>query len=136
MKRLTKLTLIGLGVVVVAGGAAAAASARSSDADAGASTVKVTRADIVDKALAVGTIESEITVSVKSKVSGVVNRSYAEAGTFVAEGQPLLEIRPDPTPLELVEARRQVELRGIELANLRRELDRQKALAQRGLIAV
>ena len=136
MKKLTKLTLIGLGVVIVVGGGAAAASARSSDGDTGAATVKVTRADIVDKALAVGTIEPEITVSVKSKVSGVVNRSLAEAGAYVAEGQPLLEIRPDPTPLELVEARRQVELRGIEMANLQRELDRQKALAERGLIAV
>jgi HlyD family secretion protein len=132
MKKRTKLTLAALGVVVVVGGGAAVSS-RGSSKDAGVATVRVTRADIVDKALAVGTIEPEVSVSVKSKVSGVVSRSFAEAGDYVAVGQPLLEIRPDPTPLELVEARREVELRGIEQENARREMDRQKELAQRGL---
>ena len=132
MKMRTKLALTALGLVVVVGGGAAVSS-RKASAGEGTATVKVTRADIVDKALAVGTIEPEISVSVKSKVSGVVSRSLAEAGDYVAAGQPLLEIRPDPTPLELVEARRDVELKGIELANFDRDLVRQKALTQRGL---
>jgi HlyD family secretion protein len=132
MKMRSKLTLATLGLVVVVGGGAAVASTRSAD-DEGVATVKVTRADIVDKALAVGTIEPNISVSVKSKVSGVVNRSLAEPGDYVEAGQPLLEIRPDPTPLELVESRREVELREIELANLKRDVDRQKALTTRGL---
>ena len=132
MKMRTKLALTALGLVVVVGGGAAVSS-RKASAGEGTATVKVTRADIVDKALAVGTIEPEISVSVKSKVSGVVSRSLAEAGDYVAAGQPLLEIRPDPTPLELVEARRDVELKGIELANFDRDLVRQKALTHRGL---
>lgn len=132
MKKRTKLTLAALGVVVVVGGGAAVTS-QGAGKEVGVATVKVTRADIVDKALAVGTIEPEVSVSVKSKVSGVVNRSLAEAGDHVEAGQPLLEIRPDPTPLELVEARRDVELKGIEQENVRRELNRQKELAQRGL---
>lgn len=133
MQMRTKLTLAALGVVVVVGGGAAVSSTRGASPDEGIATVKVTRADIIDKALAVGTIEPEISVSVKSKVSGVVNRSYAEAGDYVAVGEPLLEIRPDPTPLELVEARRGIELKEIELANLRKDVVRQKALAERGL---
>ncbi len=132
MKKRTKLTLAALGVVVVVGGGAAVASQGASK-EAGVATVKVSRADIVDRALAVGTIEPEVSVSVKSKVSGVVNRSLAEAGDYVEAGAPLLEIRPDPTPLELVEARRDVELKGIEQANVQRELDRQKELSRRGL---
>ena len=109
----------------------------SDDADpaADAGTVQVVRADIVDKALAVGTIEPEIEISVKSKVSGVVQRRFADVGDFVRAGDPLLEIRPDPTPLELVEARRQIELQQIEVENLDRELARQKELKARGLIS-
>ena len=38
--------------------------------------IKVTKGTIVDKALAVGTIEPENEISVKSKVSGVVSRIY------------------------------------------------------------
>jgi HlyD family secretion protein len=51
----------------------------------------------------------------------------------VSAGDPLLEIRPDPTPLELVEARRALEMRGIEVENLRKERDRTKALRERDL---
>src|SRR5256885_10015467 len=57
--------------------------------------------------------------------SGVVRRRFAEVGDFVKRGQPLLEISPNPTPLEMVELRRNAELRGIELKNLERELTRQ-----------
>ncbi|MFQ5864238.1 MAG: hypothetical protein ACE5IW_03310 [bacterium] len=66
--------------------------------------IKVVRDNIVDKALAVGTIEPENEISIKSKISGVVNRIFAEPGTYVKAGEPLLEVRPDPTPLELAEA--------------------------------
>src|SRR5690606_35580621 len=56
-------------------------------------------------------------------------------GDFVRAGAPLLEIRPDPTPLELVEARRQLELRGIELENLVRELARHRSLREQSLVS-
>ena len=52
--------------------------------------VKVQRGNIIEKALAVGTIEPENEISVKSKVSGVVRRIFADAGTFVNAGDPLL----------------------------------------------
>ena len=109
----------------------------SDDADpaTAAGTVQVVRADIVDKALAIGTIEPEIEISVKSKVSGVVQRRFADVGDFVRAGDPLLEIRPDPTPLELVEARRQIELQQLEVENLDRELARHRELKTRGLIS-
>src|SRR5690554_3907042 len=58
---------------------------------------------VVEKALAVGTIEPENEIEIKSKISGVVSRIFAEPGQFVTEGQPLIEVRPDPTPLELAE---------------------------------
>ena len=72
--------------------------------------VKVQKGKIVDKALAVGTIEPQNEISVKSKVGGVVKRIFVEVGTYVKAGQPLIEVKPDPTPLELAGAKRQVEL--------------------------
>ena len=97
--------------------------------------VKVQRGTIVVKALAVGTIEPEIEISVKSKVSGVVSRIFAEVGTYVKAGEPLLEVRPDPTPLELADAKRQVQLAEVELDNMAKERVRQESLLQKQMIS-
>src|SRR5260221_73629 len=90
-------------VLVVAGVLAYGASKNSSDNLL--PKVKVQKGSIVDKALAVGTIEPENEISIKSKVSGVVKKIYADAGTYVKAGDPLLEVKPDPTPLELADAK-------------------------------
>ncbi len=97
--------------------------------------VKVSRGDIIDKALAVGTIEPENEISVKSKVSGVVNKIFADAGTYVKAGQPLLEVRPDPTPLELADAKRNAELAQVEVGTMKKEKARQEVLVEKGLIS-
>ncbi len=97
--------------------------------------VKVERMDIVDKALAVGAIEPKNEIAVKSKTSGVVGKMYIEVGDFVQAGAPLLDVRPDPTPLELAETTRGVEIAEIELSTLSRELERQKELKAKGLIS-
>ncbi|TVR32983.1 MAG: efflux RND transporter periplasmic adaptor subunit [Balneolaceae bacterium] len=88
---------------------------------------------VVEKALAVGTIEPENEIEVKSKISGVVSKIFAESGSFVRQGDPLIEVRPDPTPLELAEAKRGLERTEMEMANLSRELDRMKVLRDRNL---
>jgi len=97
--------------------------------------VKITRGNIVEKALAVGTIEPENEISVKSKVSGVVKRIFADAGTFVKAGQPLLEVRPDPTPIELADAKRQVQLAMVEVDNQKKEMARQDEMIKKQLIS-
>jgi HlyD family secretion protein len=108
----------------------------SKDAAEGAlANVKVGRGSIVEKALAVGTIEPENEISVKSKVSGVVKRIFADAGTFVRAGQPLLEVRPDPTPIELADAKRQVQLAQVEVDNLKKDMVRQVSMNDKGLIS-
>ena len=89
-----------------------ALSSNSNGDENGRSTVKVTREDIVDKALAVGSIEPVTEIDVKSKISGVVRKLYANVGDFVRVGDPLLDVKPDPTPLELAQAKRNVERRG------------------------
>ena len=97
--------------------------------------VKVVKGTITDKALAVGTVEPENEISVKSKISGVVRRIFADAGSHVRAGDPLLEVKPDPTPLELADAKRQVQLKEVEIENLSREKVRKEAMNEKGLIS-
>lgn len=97
--------------------------------------VTVEKGTIVEKALAVGTIEPENEIAVKSKLSGVVSKIYAEAGDYVKKGDPLIEVSPDPTPLELAEAKRNLERIEIEEENLSKELDRMRTLMDRNLVS-
>ena len=97
--------------------------------------IKASRGTIVDKALAVGTIEPENEISVKSKISGVVKRIFVEPGSYVNAGDPLLEVKPDPTPLELADAKRQVELEEVQFNALKLEKTRQESLKAKGLIS-
>jgi HlyD family secretion protein len=97
--------------------------------------VKVVKSSIVDKALAVGTIEPENEISIKSKVTGVVQKIFADVGAYVRIGDPLLEVKPDPTPLELAEAKRNVELAEVELDNMKKENVRQESLLKSALIS-
>jgi HlyD family secretion protein len=125
--------LVGFLVLAAAVGTTAAVHSSRAASKKGPATVEVVRATLVDKALAVGTIQPATEISIKSRVSGVVARRFVEVGDFVAAGAPLLEIRPDPAPLELAEARRQVELHAIESDNLQKMLERAAELRDRGL---
>jgi HlyD family secretion protein len=129
-----KIGMLVLTVVVVAG-AGTTFARRGGAEETTLPGVEVVRGDVLAQALAVGTIVPEVEVGVKSKVSGVVQRRFADVGDFVHAGAPLLEIRPDPTPIELADARRQVELRHLERDNVVRELERQQELRSRGLIS-
>jgi HlyD family secretion protein len=97
--------------------------------------VTVEMGTVVEKALAVGTIEPENEIAVKSKLSGVVSRIYAEAGDYVQKGDPLIEVSPDPTPLELAEAKRSLQRIEIEEVNIGKELERMSTLLERNLVA-
>ena len=97
--------------------------------------VKVQKGNIIEKALAVGTIEPENEISVKSKVSGVVKRIFADAGTFVNAGDPLLEVKPDPAPIELADAKRGVQLSEVEVENVSKDRARNEAMFKKKLIS-
>lgn len=133
MKSKIVLTSTGAVAVVVAGFLIFGGSGNSNEE--ALPNVKVTKGNIVEKALAVGTIEPENEISIKSKVSGVVRRIYTDVGTYVRAGQPLLEVKPDPTPLELADAKRQVELAEVERTNISKELKRQESLIAKHLIS-
>ncbi len=97
--------------------------------------VKISRGNIIDKALAVGTIEPENEISVKSKVGGVVKQIFADAGTFVKAGDPLLEVKPDPAPQELADAKRGVQLAEVEVENVSKDLAREEAMFKKKMIS-
>jgi len=132
MKTRTKVGTGLVGLVVVAG--VAAVSLRGGNGDEGPATVEVTRGSIVQKALAIGNIEPDIEIGIKSQVAGVVRELFVEDGDYVTAGARLLEVKPNPTPIELAEAKRQVELRQIELENMERDLERKRELRGRDFI--
>ncbi|HVR37736.1 MAG TPA: efflux RND transporter periplasmic adaptor subunit, partial [Thermoanaerobaculia bacterium] len=63
---------------------------------------------------------------VKSKISGIVRRAMIQVGDTVRAGDPLFEIAPDPTPLEVSEVDRRVE--SAEASYRRADSEYQRAL--------
>src|SRR5713101_6930930 len=120
--------IITLAVVVPVLGAMAATGKLGGKKKDGPKPVAVVRGSLVDKALAIGTIEPRVEVTVKSIHDGAVRRRFAQVGDFVKLGQPLLKIAPNPGLREMGERRRNVEMREIELKNVERELARQQEL--------
>jgi len=101
----------------------------------GVQTVAVARGTIVDKALAVGQIVPDQEIQVKSQISGIVSRMYVEVGDRVEVGQPLFSITPDPTPLELADAERSVELAQVAYEKADQDLSRTQSLWSGGILA-
>jgi HlyD family secretion protein len=132
MKRRT-LIILAILVPLLAAGGWAAKKKLSAPKEEGPKPVAVTRGELTDKAMAIGTIEPRVEVGVKSILAGVVRKRYAEVGDYVKKGAPLLEISPNPTPLELIELRRSIEMRQIELKNLQKDLERQTELKKQNL---
>jgi HlyD family secretion protein len=130
-----KIIISSFAVIVLAGAAFLFFGNSKSPKDEQLPLVKVKTGTIVDKALAVGTIEPEIEISVKAKVSGVVKRLFVDVGQFVKAGQPLVEVRPDPTPLELADAKRQAQLAQVDVDNLKKDRTRQDILIKNKLIS-
>src|SRR4249920_1570793 len=136
MSSVMRKGLIAVGVLVLAGGVSAALYSKSnSSKDKGFKTVPVTRGPVVEKALAVGAIRPKREIAVKSKISGIVRTSYREVGDKVRPGDPLFDILPDPTPLELTEARREVEIARNVNDQAQKRVDRSKALRDQGILS-
>lgn len=96
--------------------------------------VNVTRGTISENALAVGTIEPEQEIKVKSTIPGIVSEVLFKVGDEVREGNPLFKISPNPTPVEYVEARRNMEMAQVSLDKLQRDRERYLKLFKEALI--
>lgn len=97
--------------------------------------VPVKRGDIAERALAVGTLEPEQEIKVKSPIPGIVSEVLFKVGDAVAKGSPLFNISPNPTPLEYVETRRSMEVAEVTFSKTLAERDRNAQLFQSKLIS-
>jgi HlyD family secretion protein len=97
--------------------------------------VPAKRGDIAERALAVGTLEPEQEIKVKSTIPGIVSKVLFKVGDTIAKDSPLFEISPNPTPLEYVEARRGMEVAEVTRAKIQVERDRNAELIQSKLIS-
>jgi multidrug efflux pump subunit AcrA (membrane-fusion protein) len=134
MKALIRTLVVFVILAVLGAGGYAWLQGRD-DSEAPWTDVVVERGDIVEKAVAIGQIEPRVEFRVKSKVSGIVHRAFVEVGDFVKAGDPLIEIAPDPTPTELVEAERAVESAESAFRKAQTDWERQGRLADEGILA-
>jgi HlyD family secretion protein len=133
MRKLWKILLI---LVVLAGASAAVyAWTRNSKKNAnGLKEVDVTTGSIVEKAVAVGQIQPRQKFQVKSKISGIVRRALVQIGDTVKAGDPLFEIAPDPTPLEVTEVDRRVESAAASYRKAEGDYQRAQELSRQGVM--
>jgi HlyD family secretion protein len=128
--------LIAAGVVVIVGGVSAVLYSKSNSSKTnGFKTVGVVRGSVTEKALAIGSIRPKREIAVKSKISGIVKTSFREVGDQVKPGDPLFEILPDPTPIELTEARREVEIAKNVFDQAKKKYDRARTLKDQGVLS-
>ncbi|HPC82954.1 MAG TPA: efflux RND transporter periplasmic adaptor subunit [Thermoanaerobaculaceae bacterium] len=134
MKTLIKV-LVGLAVVAAMGYGAVQVAGGGRDKGSAWTLVKVERGTITDKALATGQIVPEQEIQVKSQISGIVKECLAEVGDRVEAGQPLFVITPDPTPLELNEVQRKLDLAEVTYAKAAADLERASSLWKEGILS-
>jgi len=130
-----KKWIIGAAALLTVGCAAVVyskASASKSGND-GLKTVEVKLGTLVEKALATGEIAPRQEIDVKSKISGIVARIFKEEGDRVSVGDPLIEVKPTPTPLEYAQKKRTLEMRVLSEAQRTSDFERIKKLYNRGM---
>ncbi len=131
-------------VAVIGGGAALVWGLSGSDEAAGPPPqyAEVSQGDLSVEVSATGTVEPEYVVEIKSKASGTVQAIHVEAGSEVAQGDPLLEIDPvvelrkvaqAETELRMTQAQRGSVASKLEFAKA--QLQRDEALHRKGLVA-
>ena len=133
MRKLWKTLLF---LVVIAGASAGvyALSRSGKKGNDGPKLVDVTKGSIVEKAVAVGQIQPRQKFQVKSKISGIVRRALVQIGDTVKAGDPLFEIGPDPTPLEVTEVDRQVDSANASFRRAESEYKRAQELGRTGVL--
>ncbi|MFS4418372.1 efflux RND transporter periplasmic adaptor subunit [Maribacter sp. 2307ULW6-5] len=94
-----------------------------------------TKETIVKKAMATGSILPLEEVLIKPNISGVIEEIFVEGGDFVSSGDLLARIKVVPNLSALNDARNAIEDVKITLADQRRNLARQTALFDKGVIS-
>ncbi len=98
-------------------------------------TVKPKTATIVKKTVANGTVQPRQQIDIKPVVSGVIRKLMVVAGQQVKEGDQLAIIQIVPDMLSLSQAESRVSSASIGVSNAQMNYDRNKPLAEKGVIA-
>lgn len=76
-----------------------------------------------------------VEIEVKSQISGIVQKCFVEVGDLVEDGERLVEIQPSPTPMELTEAERNLQLAEISYSRAEMEHQRTGSLHGSGMVS-
>jgi HlyD family secretion protein len=137
MKKLILLLLVLVGV----GAGVGAYYMRRSGPEPTATTMPVTRGDVVDLVQATGTLEAVTTVDVGTQVSGLVQDMYADFNSIVKKGQVIARLDPSLIDTQIqqrrasvVRAEADLERLRVNLTDSQRKLDQAKAMWEKQLI--
>ncbi|MFD2177125.1 efflux RND transporter periplasmic adaptor subunit [Veronia pacifica] len=97
-------------------------------------TIKVNTGTIENQALAVGKIVPVHAIEIKSQIDGIVGEIYAKVGEKIKKGQPLVKVRPNPTPQDLTSASSEVLRSEAELESAQQKLNNYKSLIKQKII--
>ena len=92
--------------------------------------VEVTRGAIERQAVATGKIGPEFEVEVKPQISGIVSEVFKRMGEKVKIGDPIVKVKPNPTPFASVAAKRSVETAKLNEERAVEFRDRENSLAK------
>lgn len=98
-------------------------------------TEEVKIGNISKTVVATGKIEALFKAEVKSKIGGIVKRFYVEEGEKVSTGEKLVEILPQATPVELVQARTEVKAAAFDKEISEKQYLRSKELYENKFIS-
>lgn len=98
-------------------------------------TEKPYYSDIINKAVATGSIIPREEVEIKPQVSGIIKEVFVEAGDLVERNQPIARIQVIPDMVALNNAENRVEMAQLSLNNAKLDYDRNKELYEKKVIS-
>lgn len=129
------LALLGIAILAVFIGTTVFLYRKSQEAPVVYQTAKPFVTDIVRKTVATGKIVPRKEIAVKSRVPGVIEEVYVEAGQKIAKGDLIAKIELLPDLAFLSNAESEMEKARINLANAKRDYERQQVLFRDKLIS-
>jgi len=97
-------------------------------------TIAASAGSITSESTAIGEIVPRQTITVKSQVSGIADKVYAQVGDYVRTNTPLIQIKPNPVPDQLAQKIGTVEQDKAELAAAKIQLENYQYLLKNNII--
>ncbi|MFS1973545.1 efflux RND transporter periplasmic adaptor subunit [Vibrio splendidus] len=130
---MTKLGLVSVACATLLGGGAYFYFQTSTLPEA-FPTLTVATGTIEKQAVAVGYIVPAHSVSIKSQIDGIVGEIYAGVGEYVTQGQPLIKVRPNPTPKALTDASTELMRSEANIESAKQQLANLQSLVEQEII--